>query len=125
MCPPGFCESAPDETSPVFDVPVARLQKEWNHLISRQHRVQLLHGSSELQLVLEQRSRLFGFPDTISVRFYPLGRTQSTLALYSRSHYGYWDLGVNGRRVRSWLSEVERGLSQSIPVKPEEETVRP
>ena len=27
--------------------------------------------------------------------------------MYSRSNVGFWDLGVNRRRVQTWLSEIE------------------
>ncbi|MEM8869365.1 MAG: DUF1499 domain-containing protein, partial [Pseudomonadota bacterium] len=47
-------------------------------------------------------------PDYISARFYNLEDTgQSTLAIYSRSRFGYGDLGVNGARVRAWLGAID------------------
>jgi uncharacterized protein (DUF1499 family) len=54
---------------------------------------------------------MMNFPDTISVRFYALEENRSTLAVYSRSHYGYYDLGVNRRRVQSWLLELKQRVS--------------
>jgi hypothetical protein len=108
VCPPGCCGSVADEASPVLDVPVSRLRKEWEAFISGQPRIVKISGSAELQLDFEQRSQFLGFPDTITVRFYALGEHRSTLAIYSRSHYGYWDLGVNRKRVQAWLKELEQ-----------------
>jgi len=55
-----------------------------------------------------QRSALMQFPDSITVRFISLGKNQSTLAIYSRSHYGYSDFGVNEARIRKWLVGLAR-----------------
>jgi uncharacterized protein (DUF1499 family) len=54
-----------------------------------------------------QRSALFGFPDTIVVRYldYPGGK--STLAIYSRSQLGHGDMGVNKARIERWLVKLE------------------
>jgi uncharacterized protein (DUF1499 family) len=30
----------------------------------------------------------------------------STLAIYSRSQYGYYDFGANKRRVEKWLEQL-------------------
>lgn len=49
-----------------------------------------------------QRSRLMAFPDAISVRAVPDGGG-SRLSIWSRSRYGYGDLGVNAARVARWL----------------------
>jgi uncharacterized protein (DUF1499 family) len=46
------------------------------------------------------------YPDLITVQFRPLDSTRSTLAIYSRSVYGYSDRGVNQRRVRQWLDRL-------------------
>lgn len=58
-----------------------------------------------------QRSALMGFPDVISVRAIDLGAgdagTRAGLVIYSRSVYGYSDLGVNGERVASWLAALD------------------
>jgi uncharacterized protein (DUF1499 family) len=51
-----------------------------------------------------------GFPDTISALFRSEEEGRSTLAVYSRSQYGYWDFGVNRRRVLTWLAELEKRL---------------
>ncbi|MCB1632914.1 MAG: DUF1499 domain-containing protein [Pseudomonadales bacterium] len=37
----------------------------------------------------------------------PLGEARSTLIIYSRSVYGYSDLGVNKARVNRWLAELQ------------------
>jgi uncharacterized protein (DUF1499 family) len=50
---------------------------------------------------------VFGFVDRISCRAVPDGCDRSTLFAYSRSETGYWDLGVNRRRLRSWLAALE------------------
>ena len=72
VCPPGLCGSAPDETSPVFDIPALQLKEEWLALVSGQPRTRSLSDPEGLQLEFEQRSWLLNFPDTITVRFYTL-----------------------------------------------------
>jgi uncharacterized protein (DUF1499 family) len=112
VCPEGSCNARVDETSPVFEVNVLRLKDEWTEVISDSPRTVRLPGYTTFQADYEQRSRFLGFPDTISVLFTPLGENQSTLAIYSRSHYGYWDLGVNRKRIQLWLSELNRKLNK-------------
>ena len=40
----------------------------------------------------------------LSVRFLPLDDNSSTLAVYSRSRFGYGDRGVNKGRIKRWLA---------------------
>ena len=54
-----------------------------------------------------ERSRSMRFPDVVTVRFFDVDGQRSTLAIYSRSIYGYSDLGANKRRVKRWLSIIE------------------
>lgn len=62
-----------------------------------------LAGSPEEGFVTwVQRSRLLGYPDAISARAVAEGEG-SRIAIWSRSRYGYSDMGVNRARVERWL----------------------
>ena len=105
VCPAGYCGAPPDRTSPVFDVSLDVLRGRWESMIDRQPRLARLPTTSDgLQSDYVQRSLLVGFPDTITVRFIPLGPDRTTLAVFSRSHYGRSDFGVNRKRVNRWLT---------------------
>lgn len=68
-------------------------------------RVQVVAGSvGEGRVTYIQRSALIGFPDYVTAQV-----VEGGLAVWSRSRYGYSDLGVNEARVRRWLGEA--GLS--------------
>ena len=53
-----------------------------------------------------QRSALLRFPDLINAELRP-GPAGCGLFLYSRSLFGWSDLGVNRRRVAAWLAALE------------------
>jgi uncharacterized protein (DUF1499 family) len=109
VCPRDLCRATPDLFSPTYDIPVASLRDRWLKLIVQQPRVQQLAVSKEgWQYDFLQRSLVLRFPDTITVRFITLGDKRSTLAIYSRSHYGYSDFGVNRARVESWLTALRQ-----------------
>ncbi len=55
----------------------------------------------------EQRSKLLRYPDRITVEFQARGENTSSLAIYSRSKYGYSDGGVNEARVKSLLQDLK------------------
>jgi uncharacterized protein (DUF1499 family) len=40
------------------------------------------------------------------VQFIPITETSSTLAVYSRARYGYYDFHVNENRVKKWLAAL-------------------
>jgi uncharacterized protein (DUF1499 family) len=44
----------------------------------------------------------------------PIAPDNSTLVLYSRSVYGYSDLGVNRKRLDIWLAAVRSNLQQPV-----------
>jgi uncharacterized protein (DUF1499 family) len=108
VCPPDFCAARPDAQSPVYKVSATILKDRWLSMLAAQPRIQRIGVSADgLQIDVIQRSRIVRFPDTISVRFIPLGETASTLAIYSRSQYGYADFGVNRKRVEAWLKALQ------------------
>eukprot|EP00041_Stephanoeca_diplocostata_P009269 m.142341 g.142341 ORF g.142341 m.142341 type:complete len:151 (-) comp17675_c0_seq3:357-809(-) len=71
-------------------------------------------GESE-QIELCQRSLVFRFPDYITVQAIsqPGG---AALAIYSRSVYGYDDMGVNQKRIQRWLTLTDAALAKLTPV---------
>jgi len=61
-----------------------------------------------------QRSARLNFPDIITAEARP-GAEGTALLLYSRSLIGWWDLGVNHRRVARWLAALDGRLRDSPP----------
>lgn len=107
VCPPGFCAEPPDRPAPEFAVSAATLRDRWQTMIASQPRTRDTDRNPEaLQYDYVQRSFLFRFPDTITVRFIPLSSDRATLAVYSRSRYGHSDLGVNRARIEAWLAAL-------------------
>lgn len=96
-----------DAVSEVYAMPPAELAAAFDAVALASERTGRLAGSpSELWTTYVQRSRLWGFPDYVSVRAVDLGDGTSALAIYSRSRYGDSDLGVNRSRVEAWLARL-------------------
>ena len=111
MCPSGWNDEQAHEIAPVFDVPKDRLRAAWEKLIGGQPRLEIhVADPSEAYYELIQRSAILRFPDRISVQLVSLSPARSTLAIYSRSTYGYSDLGVNKARIKAWIGTLEREL---------------
>lgn len=108
VCPANFCSAEPMLEISDFPVSVAELRARWQAVIAQAPRVELIaQDEAEQQYDYMQRSDLMRFPDTITVKFISLGESRSTLAIYSRSHYGYSDLGANQARIEGWLSALD------------------
>lgn len=111
VCPPDRCTAEPDKPPPEFDLPANEVFEAWLTVVKSEPRTTLIADDPDQLLVnVEQRSRLFGFVDTISARVLPIGDARSSIAVYSRSNVGYWDLGVNKGRVDSWLEALRMQL---------------
>ena len=59
------------------------------------------------------RSAWLNFPDLVTAQVGDAGPGGSTLALYSRSVYGYSDLGVNRRRLNAWLAALQTKINHT------------
>lgn len=109
VCPAHYCNVGPQQDSPIYPIPMQGLILGWNAMVARQPRVELLAQNPTLnQYDYVQRSRWFHFPDYITVRFIALTGHTSTLAIYSRAKYGYYDFKVNQKRVQKWLADLLR-----------------
>ncbi|WP_448203290.1 DUF1499 domain-containing protein [Azospirillum sp. sgz302134] len=107
VCPPRACTRA-DAESPVYPVPPDRLRAAWLGVIEK-HRANVLSSGGE-QIEAEVRTPWLRFPDLVTVRIIPEADGRSSFAVYSRSLYGYSDMGVNAARVKAWVAEVEAGV---------------
>jgi len=91
------------------NVPALELMTRFDAVALAAPRVERVAGSPQLLFATYvQRSAVFGFPDYISVRAVE-GEDGAALAIWSRSRFGYSDLGVNRRRVEAWLAALDSG----------------
>ncbi|MEM1103755.1 MAG: DUF1499 domain-containing protein [Pseudomonadota bacterium] len=108
VCTAEYCQAAEAQTaSPVIPAPAASVRDAWMAVVAEAPRTkQEAADEAALQYEFVQRSALFRFPDRITVRFIPLSETTSTVLVFSRSKFGYSDMGVNKKRVDSWLAQT-------------------
>lgn len=97
-----------DLEAPTYAVNAATLSEAFDRYVMGQPRVERVAGSTEEAFITYvQRTEGLQFPDYISVQFYDFGDTgTSTIAIYSRSRFGYADMGVNEARVKAWLKSI-------------------
>lgn len=113
VCPPDYCSARFDAASPIFETSAAELRRNFLEAVETLPRVTLIARDAENeQYDFEARTPIIGFPDTVTVRFLAVAEQRSSVALYSRSHYGHSDLGWNKRRVNSWLELLKAGASR-------------
>lgn len=107
-CPKGFSAAKPDQEAPIFAQPISKLVSAWTKVVVVLPRMTEIKAlSTDIpQLTYVQRSALMGYPDTLTVQFIDLADDMSSVALYSCSQYGYYDIGVNKRRVKHCLQQL-------------------
>jgi len=116
IAPVRYANLAVDATCPPLALDADRLFALALRVIERQPRVRRTAlDRTGRRAVFEQRSPTLGFIDDIDIASEPLGPAQAALAIYSRSRFGYWDLGVNRRRVVGWLDEICAELRPALP----------
>jgi uncharacterized protein (DUF1499 family) len=98
--------------SSVFDVSAEQLWRAWLLVTSHQARTRLLARDDQARRSLHvQRSRVFRFPDEVRAEIVALDANHASIAIDSRARYGYYDFGVNRRRVETWLGQLADVLS--------------
>lgn len=110
--PNGFYIGPPEQSAqPTMDDPVIYagtpeiLAQAFDAYVMAQPLVELVAGSpEEAWMTYVQRTEKLRIPDYVSVKFLP-GELEgtSTISIFSRSRFGYSDMGVNEARVRAWL----------------------
>ena len=107
VAPPSWPGTAHAE-APVFHTDADQLWRTWMDFAARQPRMVLIgQDEHERRSLHVQRSPVFRFADLVRAAVVPLGIRRSSLILDSRSRFGWWDLGVNRRRVLRWIHEMQ------------------
>ncbi|MSO69605.1 MAG: DUF1499 domain-containing protein [Alphaproteobacteria bacterium] len=107
IAPQGFAGPPPDEPAPEFRLAAPALYELARRIALSQARTTLLEDAPQiLAFEVRQRTWFWQFPDHITIAALPLGDSRASLALYSRSRYGYGDFGVNRRRAQRWLGQI-------------------
>ena len=108
-CGPSRCGPAPaDMDVPVFEFSGAELSRRVQEVALADARTVLRRVVGETGLEFQQASAVLRYPDSVSGQIIPLGPSQSTLAIWSRSVVGRKDFGVNRARVERWLASLRR-----------------
>lgn len=111
--PAGF-RPPPDIVTHPYNVPAGALFTLMQRVAASQARTyQAALYPDRFQAHYVARSAVFNFPDLVMVQVESDGTGTSKLILYSRSVYGYGDLGVNRRRISTWLAALQADLPSS------------
>ena len=112
ICPQNVCAAKADQAPPIFAMPPDRLLARWESTIRAEPRTTITAVDKAAGLIeAQQKSRVFGFVDIIAIKVLPAASGGSTFAAFSRSTAGYYDFGVNKRRLASWTKDLERSLT--------------
>ena len=107
VAPPEMTKQPVDTPAPVYDEKALILAQAWDDFVLSQNDTVRIAGlPSELMMTYVQRTPRLKVPDYITVKFIELEEMRTTVAIYSRSRYGYGDLGVNKARIDSWLKTL-------------------
>lgn len=112
-CPADHCGDTPHLVSPVFQVNRDQALDLWDNMMAGKTQFERLNDRDKPdQRQYVERTELMRFPDRISVQFLALSPATSSVAIYSRSKYGYSDLGVNEARVAALMAQFGAKLDQ-------------
>jgi hypothetical protein len=104
--PVGTTRAEPDIVLSISTKPPVQLLAALDAAARVEPRVEVVAGGVEAgKITYVQRSAIIGFPDYISVSAIET-IDGNGLILWSRSRYGYSDLGVNRARLDRWLGRA-------------------
>ena len=108
MAPEGATDQAIDAVAPVYGETGIVMAEAFHDFALAQRDTQSVFGVAASQhMTYVQRTEMLRVPDYISVKFIDLPEGGSTVAIFSRSRFGYGDMGVNEARVRRWVDALK------------------
>lgn len=106
-CPPGYCTANADITVPDHPVALDQLAAIVRAAVAALPRTTIVRDDPpRRRLVAVQRTAVLRFVDTFWIELVAHGPNASSLAVYSRPNVGYYDFGVNRRRVEALLADI-------------------
>jgi uncharacterized protein (DUF1499 family) len=113
-CPPGICGSAKvDIRPPNYGQTAEMLRRSVRRYFASQGAVLVASDDAWLHDRFVMRTLLLRFPDTVDVEIVPTDANHASLAVYSRSQIGRFDLGTNLRRLRALLEALGPGVASA------------
>ena len=91
------------DRAPVFDVTPDAMAARIDAIAAAEGATLIGGSLAEGHMTYVVRSRLMGYPDAVSIRLVPVGQG-TRVEIFSRSRFGYSDMGVNAARVERWIS---------------------
>lgn len=113
ICPPNYCNTKPNEISPVFPFNKEHLNIHWQEFINKQPRIEIIAQDKEkMEFTYVQRSKYLRLPTIINIQLLPIDEQHSTLAMHSQSKYGWSDFGGNKSRCEMWMQELIESIGK-------------
>ena len=112
--PRGGTAAPADAQTRLYPESPRALLARFDAIARAQPRTRVVAGDLDsLMITYVQRSRVFGFPDYLTVKAVAVdsnaGEGGTGLIIWSRARYGRGDFGVNQARVEAWLAALDRG----------------
>jgi len=105
--PHGTTAAPADAETRAYPESPRALLARFDAIARAQPRTRLVAGGLDsLMITYVQRSRVFGFPDYLTVKAVAAGGGAG-LMIWSRARYGRGDFGVNRARVEAWLALLD------------------
>ena len=107
LAPASFDLIAVDRRAPLFATDARTLMWRIDAIANNQGAKRIAGSVDELHATYVEQSRVFAFPDYITVRAIEEDGG-STLMIWSRARFGSADMGVNRKRIENWMRRLER-----------------
>ena len=107
ICPADTCAATASSVAPTYPIPPATMFQAWRSMLAAQPRVTVIaEDEPRLLILVQDRTPILRFVDTISIRVLPASGDGSTFAAYSKSNIGRGDFGTNRRRLEAWQGDL-------------------
>jgi uncharacterized protein (DUF1499 family) len=93
-----------------FNIDVNFLFNTLNNIIINDNCEKIFGNINQGLVTYVCRSKVFGFPDYVSISFKTVDVKRSSISIFSRSRFGRYDFGKNKQRVQKWLTELKMVL---------------
>ncbi len=99
-----------NKNKPAYSLEVNELYHELNKIVLEDRCKKVFGNVKENLITYVCRSKVFGFPDYISVSFSRLDDGRTSLAIFSRSRFGLYDFEKNIKRIDRWLEKLKSAI---------------